>query len=167
MRQTYTAQLLISPVTLTHMQTDIYIYIYILARLKLLISCVLGWPEVNRCGPAVWRQCVGQRSDPRESLHTQQQTKGQAGRKGSAFFNIKGTVKWRQIHHCVMKSSFWTAAEEGRGFYCGHKSSNAAGRAADIRGGEEGQQQRQTTDRYTHTHTQANQTFLHQSYAGG
>lgn len=51
-----------------------------------------------------------------------------------------------------MKSSLWTAAEEGRGFYGGHKGSDAAGGAADVRGGEQGQQHRQTTARYTHTH---------------
>lgn len=51
-----------------------------------------------------------------------------------------------------MKSSLWAAAEEGRGFYGGHKGSDAAGGTADIRGGEQGQQQRQTSHRYTHAH---------------
>lgn len=51
-----------------------------------------------------------------------------------------------------MKSSLWTAAEEGHGFYNGHKGSDAAGGTADLRGGEQGQQ-RQTSDRYTQTHT--------------
>ncbi len=53
----------------------------------------------------------------------------------------------RTIHHIVINSSLWTAAEEGCGFYGGHKGSDAVGGAADIRGGEQGQQQRQTTDR--------------------
>lgn len=58
----------------------------------------------------------------------------------------------RIVHHFVLKSSLWTAAEEGRGFYGGHKGSDDAGGAADIRGGGQ-RQQRQTTDRYTQTHT--------------
>lgn len=50
-----------------------------------------------------------------------------------------------------MKSLLWTAAEAGLGFYNGHKGSDAVRGTADIRGGEQGQQQRQTTDRYTRT----------------
>lgn len=38
-----------------------------------------------------------------------------------------------------MKSSPWTAAEEGCGFHGGHKGSDAAGGAAGIRGGEQWQ----------------------------
>ncbi|XP_039458027.1 protein odr-4 homolog isoform X3 [Oreochromis aureus] len=79
-----------------------------------------GKQEVNRCDPAVWRQRVSNRSNPQQSLSTQQQAKGQTGRE---------------------------AAEEGRGFYGGHESSNDAGGAAGIRPGEQGQLQRQTTER--------------------
>lgn len=50
-----------------------------------------------------------------------------------------------------MKSLLWTAAEAGLGFYNGNEGSDAAGGPADIRGGEQGQQQRQTPDRYTQT----------------
>lgn len=46
-------------------------------------SCVSGCAGVSRRGPALWRQCVGQRSDPQQSFLPQQQTKGQAGREGS------------------------------------------------------------------------------------
>lgn len=51
-----------------------------------------------------------------------------------------------------------TAAEEGCGFYGGHESSNDAGGAAGIRPGEQGQLQRQTTERCRHS-------MLHQSVA--
>lgn len=68
--------------------------------------------------------------------------------------NSVDNIAWNQKNtpvFLIVKYLLWTAAEAGLGFYNGHESSDAVGGAADIRGGEQGQKQGQTTDRYTKT----------------
>lgn len=62
-------------------------------------------------------------------------------------------VRKRAVHIFSNEMFCYVAVEEGCGVYRGCKGSNAAGGAADVSRGEQGQQQRQTTDRYTHTTT--------------
>lgn len=107
-KQTFTAQLLISPVKHQSHTHTLLNYINLIAT-TLMESCLMekaivsiislpGWEEPSDCGAAVWRQPVSWGSRPQPSVSSQQQAEGGTYPEGQS---LSGSTEPQQLGDSV------------------------------------------------------------------